>query len=207
MIDLTVSAHPFGDLPESPGIYAAYLDLGILYKPVKDKREYPDKEVRFSGIIEKIIRSHVLPDPKEVDINLYGKIKNNYLKISTSHNIEWGKNIDQKESKEEIAEFISKLSILSKPIYIGKTTKDTIKGRINKHMSTLSNISTDDEEAERARFSQEDELAHKLFRRGIEFRDLLVVCAPAEPGTPDEAITLGESFMQAIANPSLSVSN
>lgn len=207
MGNIAISTHPFKNLSETPGIYAVYLNLNILRKPLDDKKVYPDKEINYSKIFDKVIRSHILPNPKDVDINIYGDTKNNILKISSRHQIKWEGDIEPKKDKEEIIKYLSCLTIFSKPIYVGKTIKNTIKKRLFQHRDKLSRISPSDEKAKKEIFSREDKLPHKLYRRGIEFKDLLIVCAPVDPDTPDEAISLGETLLQAIANPSLSVSN
>lgn len=207
MEDIKISKSPFDDLPEYPGIYAIYLDLSILYKPIEDKEKYPNKSTDYSKVIDKIVRSHILSKPKDADINIYGNVKNNYLKISAEHKINWDGDIDSRERKEKIIEFISKLTIMSKPVYIGKTVENTINYRVSQHKNKLSNINYDDDKSKRTTFSRQDDLPYKLYRRGIKFKDLLIVSAPTKSDTPDEAISLGETFLQSLANPSLSVSN
>jgi hypothetical protein len=148
-----------------------------------------------------------LSKPQDASIGLYGRVRNNLLRLSSDHEIIWDEDIDNIEDRDIIVKFISIMTILSKPIYIGKTIEKTIQERIFQHRDKLVRIGPDDDEASRGKFSSRDKLPHKLYRRGIDFKDLLIMCAPADPGVPDDAVSLAETLLQALANPSLSVSN
>jgi hypothetical protein len=207
MKEITISTHPFENLPTSPGIYAVYINFGLLYKPIQDSKKFPDKTVRVKRLFQKIIDSHILSKPQDASIGLYGRVRNNLLRLSSDHEIIWDEDIDNIEDRDIIVKFISIMTILSKPIYIGKTIEKTIQERIFQHRDKLVRIGPDDDEASRGKFSSRDKLPHKLYRRGIDFKDLLIMCAPADPGVPDDAVSLAETLLQALANPSLSVSN
>jgi hypothetical protein len=192
------------NLPDKPGLYAFYFDLGIFLKSKNNDDRFPDKNTDLSKLMNKVTNALQLTDPKKESINIYGISKCVMMNIESSHKIDAG--LDIGDNSEGFAQLVSLCSILSKPLYVGKTSKDTLEERFFSHRQYYSKLSEEvDTSDNKNPFTRDGEFPDKLIRRNIEFRDLIFVCVPITNNRQEEYIGEVEKLLHSLSNPPLSV--
>lgn len=199
------------DVPEDlgPGIYSFYLDLGIFNKYAELAREKGLEKVNLLSPFNKSLRSHTLTKQKGIDINLYGKSKCNILRLSSSHIIE----IDKEEYDMEIekyerfSETIYRCILMGSPLYIGITERP-FSERIKEHMKGYNDLKEDSYDVdEKDKYLPEGDMYERMYKRSIDFNDLIFVCVQVSDKKNRGVLELAEKFLQSLSNPPLSISH
>lgn len=210
----TFNQNNFDEIPDTKGIYAFFLDFSYLQRGMGNSY---GSSASLNTLLEKSIQANTLCKPKDVEINLYGRSKINTLQLSSKHKIY----VDERSTNElgdenqentlAIARVLARCSLLTTPLYVGITDKQTFNQRFNQHRDMLNQVKLqhreqqlvfDDDNA----FEQGGKFPEKLAKRKIEFRDLLFVCLELTEEEIGEIKYL-ERFLQALINPPLSESN
>lgn len=192
------------DLPEKPGVYAFYFDLGIFLKSKHNDERFPDKSTDVNKITKKVTNALQLTNPKSESINIYGISKCVMMNIESRHKID--ADLDIRSDGDGFAQLASLCSILTKPLYVGKTSDDTLEERFFSHKNKYSRLSDEiDTNDNTDPFTRDGEFPDKLVRRSIEFRDLIFVCVPITNNKQEEYIGEVEKLLHSLSNPPLSV--
>lgn len=200
---------PFEDLPDSPGLYAFYFNLGIFQRYSELAREQGFGKVDISAPFQKAVRSTKLTRQSGAKINLYGKSKCNYVSLSSEHHI----NLGLEEVKadqvtfEQFSSVISSCLILSAPLYIG-ITKRNFEQRLSEHRDKYQKLENEEKTfGEADIYTPEGEFYEQIYKRELSFRDLIFVCVPIEEVKEARILKLVERFLQSTCNPPLSISH
>lgn len=173
-------------------------------KSINDNKRYPGRKDKFEEMLKKVSDALQLTNPKPESINIYGITNCIRMNINSTHSIHADLNLE--DNNEAFAELASFCSILSKPVYIGKTSDDTLLKRFNSHRKKYERISKKGDESENDDpFTREGEFPEKLVRRNIEFRNLIFTCVPISKKEQEDYIEEVEKLLHSISNPSLSV--
>lgn len=202
----------FDRIPEQRGVYAFFINLQAI---MTSSRTGPIAPVQFQRLVDKVIRSHTLGNPKDVRINLSGKPKSfaSYLNLQATHQIMVGRTADQPTEAElgSVATALAKCSDITSPLYIGIAQKQTFRQRFGQHRTEYQRLKSEPGRrrsviAVREPFDLGGTFAAKLIRRNLEFRHLVFSCTPLSEEELQCAPYL-EKVLHALVNPPLSESH
>lgn len=201
-------SYPFEKLPDSPGLYAFYLDLKMFKRYAELARDQGFDQVDLSAPFQKAIRSATLTQQTGTRINLYGKSWCNYVSLTSDHTVK----LDLQDARADQNTFdrfsavIASCFLLSAPLYIGITTR-TFGIRLDEHRDKYKTLVEEKERGKISPYAPEGEFYEQLYRRDLTFRELTLVCVPVHDTEQEKILRLVERFLQSTSNPPLSISH
>ena len=208
MVEPRFYSYPFEKLPESPGLYAFYLDLEIFERYADLARDQGFDQVDLSAPFQKAIRSATLTRQTGARINLYGKSWCNYVSLTSDHNVK----LDLQDARgdqetfDRFSAIIASCLLLSAPLYIGITTR-TFGIRLKEHKDKYDDLVEAKEKDDISPYVPEGEFYEQLYKRDLTFRELTLVCIPVQDTEQERILRLVERFLQSTSNPPLSISH
>ena len=199
----------FGNIPDSFGIYAFYLDFEYLLRAVKSRPAPVVGDVE--ALLEKSKRAHRLSNPDDVRINVYGKSVefSSFYQIRARHLIECGPLPTGMPPADllEFANVLDKCTLITTPLYIGIAEKQFLSDRFGQHKSKYERLKKRIPKVRSPpgdkKFDRGQEFYHRLVRRQIEFRDLVFACVELTSSEIRFARPV-EKLLHAYVNPPLS---